>query len=135
MCVIIPTGSSSSLHLVHIVKDFPARVVPDRHPFAIKSCARYLGVFLGPDAGERSWDVPWATAAIRVEEIVLSRLAPSIGTFCCNSRVVALFEYVAQFIPPPRSSCHKEMIYSNKTVFSMGLLLVLELPPPCIRSA
>ena len=84
---------------VEIIHDWLTRHLPDWSLFNVVKAAKYLGVWMGPAAGELQWRDPttkWEKRAVTVVDL-------SVGSFDAaqlyNTRAVPVLGYIAQLMP------------------------------------
>ena len=100
-CILIPLGEIFSDDLVHKVRDFLSRNIPEWSTFQVVGAGTYLGFGVGPLAGDIMWEKPvqkWTTRTIALSS---AKVAPSLGVAQYNSRSVTTLGYIAQIYPPP----------------------------------
>lgn len=80
------------------------RVAPSWAAMKVRLQARYLGYEIGPAVGEEEARAPaLARYRQRVSELVLGRLAPSLGVRLHDERAAPVLGYIAQLVPAPRA--------------------------------
>ena len=67
--------------------------------------ARYLGVFLGPDAGSQVWELPLARIRRAALQLKAQRLGFTRATVLFQTRVAPLIAFIAQLFAPPPDAC------------------------------
>ena len=82
--------------------------VPAWACFKIAPLAKYLGVFLGPRAGQKQWHAQHNKWVDRARAIANMGTAASISVFQYNTRAVSTLSYIMQFCFPPAWLLRKE---------------------------
>ncbi len=95
------------------LKQWLAVFLPEWSEFQLVSVGKYLGFFLGPDAGKAQWVAPLDKFWSRVKAVQASRASISITAYTYNSRIVPVLGYVAQLLPlpPPTLTSPKGLRY------------------------
>ena len=62
---------------------------------------KYLGLFVGPKAGDNNWTAPTAKFLARTQQISCESLPLELAAGQFTSRAVSMLGYVGQFMPPP----------------------------------
>ena len=99
-CILVPLYSLASSHVVCVIRDWLARNIPDWYEFKVVSCAKYLGVWLGPLADSKQWRSQASKCIARATDIVALGAPPAVAAELYNTRAVTTLSYIAQFAPP-----------------------------------
>jgi len=75
----------------------------------IQASAKYLGMFLGPEAGAVQWDKPIEKFKGRVAEINFNSGPISFAIRQFNCKAVSVLGYKAQMVPPPNKIIRIEL--------------------------
>ena len=75
----------------------------------ITTCAKYLGVFLGPAAGAKQWVAPMEKFLKRCIDLRDSDQPALMAIRNFNTKVLPVLGYVAQMIPPPKNMTKIEL--------------------------
>ena len=100
-CVVVPIYGICTLDMQARWRDWLAHHVPAWACFKIASLAKYLGVFLGPKAGQKQWHAQHNKWVDRARAIANMGTAASISVFQYNTRAVSSLSYIMQFCSPP----------------------------------
>jgi hypothetical protein len=108
-CILVLTVCDTAVANVHRIRQWLNLHIPAWKDMKIQSCAKYLGIFIGPTAGALQWEKPIAKFQKRCQLLNLENLPfqMTIGRF--SSRAVPVLGYVAQFVPPPRNIVRTEL--------------------------
>ncbi len=94
--------------LYNQIKGWLAVNLPSWVSFQVCSTAKYLGFFLGPEAGAHNWAGPLRKFRDRVAAIRASDAPVSIAVYTYNIRAVPVTSYVSQLIPLPKEAAALE---------------------------
>ena len=109
-CVVVPLGSPPCGARIRQYKDQLHSLVPQWKDFGIKGAATYLGIWLGPEAGNLRWEEAKGTYLSRGQELACSSLPPSVTIPQYNLRAVTTLSYVGQVQPPTAALLKDEMM-------------------------
>ena len=101
-CILIPLTVDSSERNCIALKDWLREFIPEWAHFNIVSASKYLGIYLGPQAGAKQWIAPLAKFKNRVSEIHAQHLPAQLAVNSFMSKGVSVLGYVSQIVPPPR---------------------------------
>ena len=101
-CIVVPLHSPCTCHVVSVVRDRLATLVPRWSGFLVKPHAKYLGIWLGPSAGSRQWRDQLAKWRSRVSDVASLGLAAKDAAFLYNTRCINVLSYVWQLKAVPR---------------------------------
>ena len=113
-CFLVPLHSSCSLHATSVARDALVKHVPLWRNFFISFCAKYLGVYLGPNAKDMQWHEQHDKWCERSSKI--ASLGASFFESCSlyNTRSITTLSYVAQVFPAPSFLLRREVPLLNK---------------------
>ena len=100
-CFLVVSVAELSDDLVAAIKNWLLKSIPEWSEFNIASAAKYLGVYLGRDGAQLTFEQPITKYFERVEELAQSN-APSLPTLLkYNQWVASVNTYVSQVTPIP----------------------------------
>jgi hypothetical protein len=102
-CIIVPLTVECSEANVAAIRMWLSEFLPDCTHFKILPTARYLGIYLGPLAGEQQGVAPLAKLKDRISDIHAQKLPCALAVSKFISKGVPVLGYVAQVVPPPRN--------------------------------
>ena len=88
-------------HLCQRISEWIKLYVPEWGHFKVEGKLKYLGAFLGPEAGAQVWTDPVTRYRGRTLKIGASRAAPAAAIAEYNSRAVPTLSNIAQLTPLP----------------------------------
>ena len=100
-CVVVPVHVQPTPYLCQRISEWIKINVPEWGYFQVDGKLKYLGAWLGPDAGKRLRICPAAKYRKRALKICASRAAPAAAIAEYNSRAVPTLGYIAQLAPLP----------------------------------
>lgn len=103
-CVIVLLTFEANSAVTFTIKESLLHYVPDRANFQIANIAKYLGFFLGPDAGTKQWDGPCQRFRDRVSDIQDAKLLVQFSSIEFSSKAMPVLLYVGQPVPIPSNS-------------------------------
>ena len=91
----------------HQVRLWLCQNLPDWSSVQIKGAAKYLGLFLGPSAGESSWTQPFLKYTSRAKALSSSFACGGLAQHTYNIKIITTLSYVAQlqFLPSEALRC------------------------------
>ena len=99
--------------------------IPEWKDFQIVPAGKYLGVVLGRRGEELTFEGPFEKFQDRIIDLADST-APTLPTVLrYNERVVSVFSYISQLVPPPRS-------FNLSSLEQRCIHKILKLPPNCM---
>jgi hypothetical protein len=119
-CILVPLDGPVTMHKLEIIRGWLRHHCPEWAAFKIVSHSRYLGIIMGPGAGERSWAAPLIKYNDRCGAIAASRGPPALATWFHNVRAVTVLQYVAQVQTPPASLFASSMVAFNRVLKAPG---------------
>ena len=122
-CVIIPVHRSFSMHVSSIARDRLRRVVPHWGNFQVSDAAKYLGIYVGPNAGSKQWieqQDKWLSRTCKIASLGAA-VADSVALY--RQRGITVLSYLAQFFPLPRLLIAKEASVLNRLLRLPGQAL------------
>jgi len=119
-CFFVPLAAPFSSGLVAVLRERIEALEIFWVGVPVVKMAKYLGFWLGPAAGKRSWDDPSCSWESRTKTIANASASASVSVLGHNSRALPVTQYVAQLLPPPEELLKKEVWATNK---------LLHLPP------
>ena len=81
---IVPICAKLSPDVIRRIKGFLEKFIPAWYKFQVLSHAKYLGVMLGPTAGEHSWSAAIQKRQLRSRQIASVGSSPNIAAFLYN---------------------------------------------------
>ncbi len=99
-CILIPLACTCSGANVGRIRAWLRENIPGWADFNICDMGKYLGIFVGPKAGDNNWAAPIAKFMTRTKEVAAERLPFELAASRSASRAVSVMQYVAQFVPP-----------------------------------
>ena len=117
-CTLVPLSSPLSLSLRSSLSDYLASHVPQWCLFKVESAAKYLGVWIGPTAGDFNWVEACTKFLTRVRLISASQVAVSQAVKVYNVKAITVFAYLTQLLPPPPSLTRLEK-YAFTKIFEI----------------
>ena len=106
--VIVPLGMPFSEPLAAAIQLYTSSLFPSWASCLVKPIGKYLGVTLGPCAGEVSWNEAWANFPDRVQITASSKAGPTIPAYTYNTRCIPTLSYIAQLQPIPPEFLFRE---------------------------
>ena len=100
-CVVVPVHEQPTPRLCQKMSEWIQQNVPEWGHFKVNSKLKYLGAYLGPEAGAMVLPAPIAKYRGRTLKIGAPRAAPAAASAEYNSRAVPTFSYIAQLSPLP----------------------------------
>ena len=101
-CNIIPLYCTYNSTIAQLYTAWLKEHIPEWQSFAVTSHAKYLGLLLGPAAGEHQWDTATQKYKHRVHKIALLEAPIQIKSYLYNTNAVPVLQYIAQLLPIPR---------------------------------
>ena len=103
-CVLIPLAKSYDDVML---KTWIVRFASNAGELVIRKFAKLLGVYVGPEAYAKSWELPTAKLVERARLIRTFQLGLSRSAYLFNRDAVSVISHVAQFIAPSRQHVMK----------------------------
>eukprot|EP00973_Karenia_brevis_P077689 10796939-Karenia_brevis.AAC.1 len=100
-CFLVPVSAPLSIQVVSSLREYLHRYVPSWVSFNISSAAEYLGIWMGPKAGEKQWVQQIDKYLARVNAIAAAEASTLLSTKAYNIKALPVLSYPAQFLPPP----------------------------------
>ncbi len=124
-CFLVITVADVTPELSQRIKQWLLTNLPDWAEFRIVSKGKYLGVYLGRDAGKETYALPCSKYLERVDEIASGSAPSLVSVLRYNERAATVFSFVSQVIPmhDPQSFAALEQ---------RGVHRMLKLPPNCM---
>ena len=100
-CFLVVTAVALTEEIAAAIKAWLASNIPDWKDFHIVDTGKYLGIWLGKHAAQKTWEAPTRKYKQRVLEVFEGN-APSLpSVLLYNERVLPVFSYIAQVFHPP----------------------------------
>ena len=99
-CVIVPLAAPASTCSTSIQQWLTEHII-DWGEFHISDVGKYLGVILGPLAGELSWELAIVKYWERVCQVAACGLSPQLSILAYNTHDVSVLGYLSQFFWVP----------------------------------
>ena len=93
----IPLGSQTLFKVKARIRE----ILPNWNGVLVEKSGKYLGFFVGPDAGMKSWDAPaekWASRALQIKR---TGGGLHFSVMMYNTTAVTSLSFVAQLVPAP----------------------------------
>ena len=92
------------------VRDFVSRNIPEWSEFQVVGAGIYLGLGVGPLAGDIMWkkaELKWTSRTLALSN---AKVAPSLAVQQYNIRALATSGYITQIYPPPTHMFKKRIL-------------------------
>eukprot|EP00973_Karenia_brevis_P079287 11002319-Karenia_brevis.AAC.1 len=109
-------------------------MIPKWQRFSVQSCAKYLGIHMGPLAHLAHWMESGAKWSSRSRMIGSHSASASLAALTYNLKAVTVLSYEGQFLPVPQNLFHAERVaihrilkapmntFDSGTLFNMHLI-------------
>ena len=119
MCLIPLWPNAENPNVERLLKE----MVPRWWSFTIRNCGKYLGFWIGPGAGKRSWDAPLVKYVDRCEYISSLGSGPFYTVFFYKMFALSVLSYVMQLSESPPASYEAEERIFRRTLKGPGNLV------------
>ena len=130
-CVLILTSVCCSEQNFLAVRNWLAHNIPDWKDMKITNHGKYLGLFIGPGAGDHNWKSLIAKFKQRAREIHVAALPAAFSASEYNTKCLPTLLYVSQLCPPPPHILQTELgaiheiLHLSPQTFSYNLAINL----------
>jgi len=115
-CKIIVTSQLPSEKVVHVIRSWLLRTLPNWRNFHICGSASYVGLVIGPTAGANQWRSCLEKYISGCKAIGASGVAVSVAAHSYNTRVAPLLAYKSQLVPLDESATKTEIYGLQKVL-------------------
>lgn len=113
-CVVAPLSVNTSARALCRVRRRIVQAVPAWRDLRVESSAVYLGIELGPRAGERVWRTAVSKWTERAHMLAKLDLSGEVWAALYDQRSVSMLSYIAQFCPAPHDLLQRERRVVNR---------------------
>ena len=102
------------IYNIWAVRNWLANNIPDWKDMNITNHGKYLGFFIGPDAGKHNWSSPISKYKQRSREIHVAALPAAFSASEYNTKCLPTLLYVSQLCSPRPTSSRLSLVLFTK---------------------